>query len=85
MPDLPPTHLVITLSAEPQDGRDLYSEHRLVCAGCGRGQKQVMFWILPGLCNDCAMRVSAATVAAPAVRPVTQPPLFPNAHGRMPG
>lgn len=84
MPNLPPTHLVVTLSDEPQDGRDLYSERRLVCAVCGRGQRQVQAWVLAGLCSDCAMRVSAVTVAAPAVRPITQPPLFPNAHGRMP-
>jgi predicted amidophosphoribosyltransferase len=85
MPDLHPTHLVITLAPEPQDARDLYSEHRLVCAGCGRNNRQVPSWVLAGLCSECALRVESVTAAAPTAtrRQPEQAVMFETA--RLPG
>jgi hypothetical protein len=65
MVDVRPSHLIITLGAEIQDGRDLYSEHTLTCAGCGTTNSTGATWDLPGLCQECAMRVESVTVAAP--------------------
>lgn len=69
-----PTTLILTLSDEPQDARDLYGEQRLTCAACGRNNKAVPAWALPGLCVDCANHVESVTVAAPHI-PARQPAL----------
>jgi hypothetical protein len=67
--DLRPTTLIITLADAPQDARDLHCEHKLTCASCGRGNKAVPAWALPGLCVDCATLVESVTVAAPHAPP----------------
>lgn len=71
-----PTHLVVTLSDQPQDARDLHREPRLRCARCGADNRAVAVWVLPGLCNECAMFVSAVTVAAPRPSPPVQASMF---------
>lgn len=67
--NLRPTTLILTLSDAAQDARDLYSEHRLTCAGCGRGNKAVPAWALPGLCVECAMRVESVRRTRRRARP----------------
>jgi hypothetical protein len=72
MPDVAPSHLVITLAESDQDGRDLYSEPGLQCAVCGCTNQRACpggcGWVLPGLCSACAPRVLSVTVAAPQKR-----------------
>jgi hypothetical protein len=55
--------LIITLSMDEQDGRDLYNERHLRCAGCGEGNPRVSMWVMPGLCVRCAIHVSGVRVA----------------------
>lgn len=82
--NLRPTTLILTLADAPQDARDLYGEHKLTCACCGRGNKAVPAWALPGLCVECATHVESVTVAAPHAPPPRQGALFD--HGvRLPG
>lgn len=80
--DIRPTTLILTLSDAPQDARDLHREQRLTCACCGRGNKAVPAWALPGLCVDCAVHVESVTVAAHT--PLRQAALF-DRGARLPG
>lgn len=73
-----PTTLILTLADASQDARDLYSQHKLACACCGRNNKQVQAWLLPGLCAECANYVESVTVAAPHI-PARQAALFETA------
>ncbi len=70
---MPISHLIVTLSDAPQDSRDLSRDTKLTCAGCGANNRQVAHWVLPGLCNECAIRVESVTVSA---RPQSQGALF---------
>ena len=85
-----PKLLVVALSPEPADARDLYGEHDLTCAGCGCTNQRACpggcSWVLPGLCSQCALRVSLVMPAC--VKEVTlakpqQQTMFET--GRMPG
>ena len=55
--------LIIRLSIDEQDGRDLYDERALKCAACGEGNPRVAMWALPGLCMRCAIHVSGVSRA----------------------
>lgn len=73
-----PTTLILTLADAPQDGRDMYREHALICARCGNDNRRVTAWVIPGLCVECAIYVESVTVAAPHV-PARQAALFETA------
>ena len=53
--NLRPTTLILTLADAPQDARDLHREHKLTCAACGRDNKAVPAWALPGLCQSITL------------------------------
>lgn len=74
-----PTTLILTLADVPQDGRDLYREHSLICARCGNDNRRVTAWVIPGLCVECAIYVASVTVAAPHVSSCEAPKLFETA------
>jgi hypothetical protein len=64
MPDLRPTHVVVSLAEHEQPKRDLYLLD-LTCAGCGKTNSDAgIVWLLPGLCAACARRVTSVTVSA---------------------
>jgi len=74
--NLRPTTLILTLADTPQDGRDLYREHALVCARCGNDNRRVTAWVIPGLCVECAIYVESVTGAH---TPARQAALFETA------
>ncbi len=57
-------YVLLTVTEDEQDARDLYSERGLACAVCGCTNSGCCpggcSWVLPGLCSKCAGRVVSA-------------------------